>query len=108
MVLVVLESPYAGDVETNERYARAAMRDCFSRGEAPFASHLLYTQPGVLDDTDPTERRIGIHAGFHWRRVAEKTVVYVDLGISAGMQLGINDALDCGQGVEMRRLEGWK
>ena len=49
---VILESPYAGDVETNLRNARAAMRDCLLRGEAPYASHLLYTQPGVLDDGD--------------------------------------------------------
>ena len=53
--LVLLESPYAGDIEANLSYARACMRDCFERGEAPFASHLLYTQMGVLDDTIPAE-----------------------------------------------------
>ena len=42
MVLVLLESPYAGYVERNLAYARACMRDCLLRGEAPFASHLLY------------------------------------------------------------------
>lgn len=42
MKLVVIESPYAGDVERNLRYVRAAMRDCLLRGEAPFASHALY------------------------------------------------------------------
>ena len=47
---VILESPYAGDIERNVAYARAAMRDSLLRGEAPIASHLLYTQPGVLDD----------------------------------------------------------
>jgi hypothetical protein len=44
---VIIESPYSGDVETNVAYARAALRDCLSRGEAPLASHLLYTQPGA-------------------------------------------------------------
>ena len=38
---VIVESPYAGDIETNVAYARAALRDCLSRGEAPIASHLL-------------------------------------------------------------------
>src|SRR5690606_21487830 len=38
---VIVESPYAGDVETHVAYARAALRDCLSRGEAPIASHLL-------------------------------------------------------------------
>ena len=39
---VIVESPYAGDVERNIAYVRAAMRDCLMRGEAPLASHLLY------------------------------------------------------------------
>ena len=64
MRLVIVESPYAGDVEENVRYARACLADCLARGEAPFASHLLYTQPGVLDDDVPGERALGIAAGF--------------------------------------------
>jgi hypothetical protein len=59
MKLVVVESPYAGDVTRNLEYARAAMADCLARGEAPFASHALYTQIGVLDDTKPEERKLG-------------------------------------------------
>jgi hypothetical protein len=106
-ILVAVESPYSGDVERNTAYARAAMADCLRRGEAPFASHLLYTQPGVLKDDDPDERRRGIEAGFKWRLAAEKTVVYADLGITAGMQLGINHAASIGQLVEMRSLPGW-
>lgn len=30
---VIVESPYAGDIEKNVTYARAAIRDCLSRGE---------------------------------------------------------------------------
>ena len=61
---VILESPYAGNVELNERYARACMADCLRRGEAPYASHLLYTQPGVLDDLVPEQREIGIRVAL--------------------------------------------
>lgn len=43
---VIVESPYAGEVEANVTYARACVRDCVLRGEAPIASHLLFTQPG--------------------------------------------------------------
>lgn len=43
---IILESPYAGDVEGNLTYARRAMHDSLMRGEHPIASHLLYTQPG--------------------------------------------------------------
>ena len=49
--LVALESPYAGDVTENETYARLCMADCLKRGEAPYASHLFFTQEGLLDDT---------------------------------------------------------
>lgn len=111
MRLVVIESPYAGDVEANLRYLRAAMRDCFLRGEAPFASHGLYTQPGVLKDEVPEDRRLGIEAGFQWRCAAEATVVYTDLGISNGMKQGISHAIETNQVVEYRSLSDcawWK
>jgi hypothetical protein len=61
------------------------MHDSLMRGEAPLASHLLYTQPGILDDRIPVERSMGIHAGLEWRLVAEAAVFYVDYGISSGM-----------------------
>ena len=57
MRLVIIESPYAGDIEKNVEYARACVRDSLSRGEAPIASHLLYTQPGILKDEIPSERQ---------------------------------------------------
>lgn len=92
MRLVIIESPFSGDVERNTKYLRACMADCLRRGEAPFASHGLYTQPGVLDDSDPDERELGILAGFEWRSVAAATVIYGDLGVSGGMRLGIQHA----------------
>lgn len=90
---VIIESPYAGDVEKNLRYLRACMRDCLLRGEAPYASHGLYTQPGVLDDTVPAERELGMLAGFAYRDAVDASVVYLDLGMSRGMQAGLNDAM---------------
>lgn len=105
MRLVILESPYAGDVRRNRAYARKALRDCLLRGEAPIASHLLYTQPGVLRDAVPTERQHGIDAGLAWGAVAHATVVYSDLGISRGMQYGIQRARKDGRPVEFRSLE---
>ncbi len=92
MRLVIIESPYAGNIALNLAYGRAAMRDCLERGEAPYASHLLYTQQGVLRDEDAAERTWGIGAGFHWRRAAHATVFYVDLGVSTGMLHGKRDA----------------
>jgi len=104
MQLVLLESPYAGDIETNLSYARKCMHDCFKRGEAPYASHLLYTQDGVLDDSIPKERMLGIEAGLLWGSKADKTVVYTDLGISKGMEYGIQNAIKAGRQIEYRSI----
>lgn len=102
--LVILESPYAGDVEANVAYARACLRDSLLRGEAPIASHLLYTQPGVLDDDIPNERQHGIDAGLAWGAVASATVVYTDRGISRGMSYGIAAAEAAGRPIEYRSI----
>lgn len=105
MKLVMLESPYRGDVLRNRAYVVAAMQDSLSRGEAPLASHILY--PGSLDDDVPAEREHGIAAGHEWLKTAELMVVYKDLGISEGMQEGIAAAKAAGLPVEYRILKGW-
>lgn len=104
---VIVESPYAGDVELNTRYVRACLRDCLLRGEAPFASHAIYTQLGVLRDELPEERKHGIAAGFAWRGAADATVVYMDLGVSDGMRHGVAHADKIGHPIEYRRLDSW-
>jgi hypothetical protein len=83
MRLVLLESPYAGSILENIRFANACMLDCFNRGEAPFASHLLY--PQVLNDLDPDDRKRGILAGFAWGFWADAQIFYLDRGMSPGM-----------------------
>jgi hypothetical protein len=103
---VVLESPYSGDVETNVRYARACLRDSLGRGEAPLASHLLYTQ--VLDDQLKPDRIYGIGAGHAWIAQAQALVVYEDRGISNGMYQAINLAEALAKPIEYRRLGEWQ
>lgn len=87
MKRVIIESPYAGDVARNVTYLHRCMRDSLARGEAPFASHLLYTT--VLDDLDHDEREMGIEAGLTWAFLADCAAVYGDYGYSAGMLRGI-------------------
>jgi len=105
-IRVIIESPYAANERTtviqNRGYARAALLDSLTRGEAPIASHLLYTQ--VLNDQVPLERTMGIEAGLAWGQVAELTAVYADLGITPGMQKGIDRATSEGRTVEIRYL----
>jgi len=75
------------------------------RDEAPIASHLLYIQKGILDDDIPHERQHGIDAGLAWRKVAEKTVVYTDMGISDGMNYGVSLAKNSGIQIEYRSIK---
>lgn len=102
---VIVESPFAGDIAGNTFYARECVRDCLRRGEAPIASHLLLTQPGILNDDDPNERLLGINAGLAWLAGAQATVVYTDRGISNGMRHGIRAAEAAGVPVEYRSLK---
>ena len=74
--IVIIESPFAGFVKRNKIYARLALRDSLIRGEAPFASHLLYTQDGVLDDRLQDERALGIVAGLRFSDVCDFVAVY--------------------------------
>jgi hypothetical protein len=111
MTRVVIESPFAGDVTRNLAYLRACMADCLARGEAPYASHGLYTQPGVLDDDKPDERQKGIVAGYAWSEAAHVVAFYVDLGLSKGMQAALERLMDQPGGVGVsnvifRRLGG--
>ena len=105
---VIIESPFKGNTPAEEAeniaYAKEVMRDSLYRGEAPFASHLLY--PQMLDDANEHERRMGIEAGLLIGRSADRTVVYTDRGISPGMKQGIKRAEDEGRPVEYRSLYG--
>lgn len=102
MRLVIIESPYAGDVDAHVAYARRAMLDCLRRGESPYASHLLLTQ--CLNDGIPGDRSLGIAAGLAWAERADCTVVYCDYGISDGMKQGIEHAAARGRPVLFRYI----
>lgn len=102
--LVNLESRF-GSKDLDERlefiaYARRALMDSVLRGEAPFASHLLYTQ--VLDDDEAGDRELGISTGLEFYYAVAKCVVYADYGISGGMLRGIKFAVELGVPVEIR------
>lgn len=104
MKRIILESPYAGDIEANVEYARMCVRDSLLRGEAPIASHLLYTQEGILRDEIPEERSMGIEAGLEWRSVAELHVFYIDMGMSEGMKHALSYALKNKIQIEYRNI----
>ena len=102
MKRVIIESPYAGDIKRNIKYARKCLLDSLQRGEAPIASYLLYTQ--VLDDTIPEQRTLGIDAGLEWLKSAEKHVFYIDYGYSDGMARAMQRALRNNIEIEERTI----
>jgi len=109
MKRVVIESPLSATsregIEENKKYARRAMLDCISRGEAPFASHLLYEGDEILNDLVQSQRNIGISMGLEWGRMADVVVVYADRGVSKGMQMGMDFYRHCSIPIEYRYLD---
>ena len=118
---VILETPYAGkgidsenDFKRNLLYLRACIRDCLvTHKEAPFASHAIYTQPGVLIDEDTDDREYGIQAGFAVRSLYPASIFYIDLGMSRGMEYGMRAAeklqMENGHKIIIRNLPaGWE
>ena len=112
---VDIETPYSADtpegLRRNLLYARACVRDSLMRGEVPFASHLFYTQPGILDDNVAEERNMGMDIG---KKLIESlpgvaTVLYIDLGVSAGMKFGVVRAKESNREIKYRTLKkGWE
>ena len=123
---VYIETPYNGtpeEIKRNVNYAQLAMYHSLSLGEAPFLSHLLYTQTpthvgtqfekvtkhGFVRDEDSDTFGVGrqeaIDAACAWRLACDKTVVYTDLGITRGMEYGIEHAKKIGNPIEYRSLE---
>lgn len=101
---VILESPWQGNVRKHRNYARKCVRDSLTRGEAPIASHLLFTQPGILRDSNAEERKLGIDAGLAWTEVADAAVFYADYGFSFGMQCALKAHSERGTPIEVRYL----
>ncbi len=105
---VILESPFgspsAQRIQANILYARACVRDCLNYGESAYASHLFFTQEGILRDEIPEERKLGIEAGFAWHDAAEYSVMYIDRGLSKGMQEGLENAKSIGKTIVKRQL----
>ena len=89
----------AARTEKHRAYTAALMRWALLHGYAPFASHALYTLPGVLDDTIKEERRLGIEAGFAWHPFAQFAHIGTNFGLSPGMIEGLRRHLDAAREV---------
>ena len=91
--LVYIVSPYAGDIQRNIEFAKAACRYCIDDGNSPMAVHLLY--PQMLDDSIPKEREVGLALGRHVLEHCDEVQVFGDR-ISSGMAAEIKYAEEVG------------
>ena len=102
MKLVVIESPYAGDVAENLAYLDRCVLDCLKRGESPYASHRMLTT--ALDDGNPTQRAQGIQAGMAFAHRMDARIFYVDRQWSSGMKAALDYYRAHGLSTEVRTL----
>lgn len=94
MSRVIIISPFFSEksniIKRNIKYAIKCLKHSLYFGESPLAFHLLYTY--VLDDNKKEEREKGFKASKIWYKQAEKIAIYIDYGVSSGMQKDINIA----------------
>lgn len=106
---VIIESPYAAgrgfEIEDNIAYARKCVRDRVLKGDAPIASHLLFTQEGILHDGNPEERKLGIEAGLAWTAHACCSIFFTDHGWSSGMLNALSRCIDNNYFFELRKFD---
>lgn len=99
---VIVESPYGGDIDRNLVYLKRALRDSWKLGEHPLASHGYY--PLFLNESDPTERKEGIEAGYKLWPLANKIIFYADYGMSKGMEAALDRAVHHHLDIEQRTI----
>jgi hypothetical protein len=112
-VVVLLESPYSGNIPLHVAYAQRAMADARSRGEIVLMPHLLWTQHHkaphyfVSDfkpeyDISGAGREESLEQIKVLRRFCHKVVFYMDYGMSSGMKHGLDDCIENGIPYENR------
>lgn len=102
--VVIIESPFAGDMIANAEYLKRACLDCLARHEVPFASHGFF--PHFLNELDFQHRELGLTAGYAFWELAVKIVFYRDRGVSSGMQRAYERAAKLNIPTEDRFLTG--
>ena len=81
--IVYICSPYAGETESNIKAAQKYRRFAVNKGYIPIAPHLLF--PLFMNDTDPTERKLGLFFGNALMSKCSEVWVFGER-ISAGME----------------------
>lgn len=113
--VVVLESPFSGDIDRHVAYGQRCMADARERKEIVIMPHLLWTQHHkakhhfVSDFAPEFEiknggREASLEQIKELRRRADKTVFYIDYGYSSGMRHALDHCKEEGLPYEERIL----
>ena len=94
---VFICTPYTGNTAVNMAFARQACFYAICRGHTPIAPHLIY--PGVIPDSDPGWRKIGIMMGCEWLAHCDELWA-CGPSITAGMRTEIDYAITHGIPVQ--------
>lgn len=112
-IVVVLESPFSGDIPVHVAYAQRAMTHARSKGEVVIAPHLMWTQhhkcpDHFVSDYDPKYqvenggRDAALKQIHELRRRVNVVVFYIDYGYSSGMKDGLEQCKRDGIPMEER------
>lgn len=100
---VIIETPYAGNIELNVEFTKACVRDSLiNHNENPQCLHLIY--PKIINDDEIGERNLGIDRSFAIHQKANRKVYYLDRGFTDGMKDGFLHSIASGIPVEFRCL----
>lgn len=115
MAVVMIETPYSGDIDRNVRYLALCNNEAaLLYDECPYASHGLMTQHPRAEDffvSDYEEkwnvltRDSAIEMSQRIRKRCDKTVFYTDLGWSRGMEAAKQYCIDNQLPFEERKLD---
>ena len=96
MKKIYICSPYRGNVKKNVALAKRACRMVTLCGDIPVCPHIYFTT--FLSNDDPSERKLGMHAGIELMKECDEVVV-VGNSISVGMACEIGIAGTMGKKV---------
>lgn len=91
--MVFISSPYTGNTEMNEGFARQACYYAICLGHTPIAPHLIF--PGIIPDDDPDWRGVGIDMGCDFLALCDELWLCGPC-VSKGMQTELDLANDLG------------
>lgn len=111
--VVMIESPYSGDIDRNVRYLSLATLHSGTLGELPYSSHSYMTHPRAknffVSDYDPKwdvwTRDQAIERSHVMRHRCDRTVFYTDLGWSSHMKAAKKYCVDNNLPFEERTVD---